>query len=187
MESVRWLNDEETDLWISFLAVSQMVERLVDQQLRRDFNISHSDYEILARLSQAPGRWLRMGELANTIVAPKSRLSHQMERLEKSGWVERKNCPTDGRGVVAELTEAGLDLLIGIAPAHVTTVRENFIDLIPQEQLEPTLQALKAVLKSIPGAPQSLVECDPAEVTTGTPTCETDSTSNEQCPESWAK
>ncbi|NNN12346.1 MAG: winged helix-turn-helix transcriptional regulator [Acidimicrobiaceae bacterium] len=151
MEDQKWLSKEESELWIHFLAVSQLVDRLVDQHLRKEFDLSHSDYEILARLSEAPDRILRMGELANTIFAPKSRLSHQIDRLALLGWVSRKGCPSDGRGVMAQLTDRGYELLKAIAPSHVASVRSYFVDLIPKEQMECFTATLATVLKAIPG------------------------------------
>ncbi len=151
MEDHKWLSKEESDLWIHFLAVSQLVDRLVDQHLRKEFDLSHSDYEILARLSEAPDRILRMGELANTIFAPKSRLSHQIDRLALLGWVSRKECPSDGRGVMAQLTDEGYELLRVIAPSHVASVRSYFVDLIPKDRLDCFSETLATVLKAIPG------------------------------------
>jgi DNA-binding MarR family transcriptional regulator len=94
-----------------------------------------ADYEVLVQLSERDGRQMRMTQLAGRVASSKSRLSHQIGRMEKSGLVRRVDCPDDARGVIAELTDKGMDLLRAAAPTHVSGVRDHLIDLItPEEQ-----------------------------------------------------
>jgi len=102
----------------------------------RDSAIPHGYYEILVRLSEADGRALRMSQLAEASTSSKSRLSHAVARLEERGWVERLDCPTDRRGQIARLTDAGLAALAAAAPAHVEQVRRSLFDRLTAEQVE---------------------------------------------------
>src|SRR3954454_20664195 len=102
-----WLSERELTAWEGFLAAGTMVNRLVEQQLKDEAGLSHPQYEVLVRLSNAPGGELRMTELAGAALTSKSGLSYQVGQLEKAGLVRRRSCATDDRGVVAELTEDG--------------------------------------------------------------------------------
>jgi DNA-binding MarR family transcriptional regulator len=77
-----------------------------------------------------------MSELADRTLSSRSRLSHAVARLEERGWVARTDCPTDRRGQLAHLTDAGFEVLRGAAPGHVEAVRANLIDLLDAEQLQ---------------------------------------------------
>jgi DNA-binding MarR family transcriptional regulator len=112
----------------------------------------HAYYEILVRLSEADGRSLRMSELADRTLSSRSRLSHAVARLEERGWVAREDCPTDRRGQVARLTDAGLATLAAAAPGHVNAVREFLIDRLTGEQLEQLTAIGEAILAQARGA-----------------------------------
>src|SRR5580692_11614531 len=131
----RWLSAEEQSAWRAFLVATQTLFAAVEGQLQRDSGIPHGYYEILVRLSESPGRALRMSQLAEASTSSKSRLSHAVSRLEERGWVERLDCPTDRRGQVAQLTDAGFTALAAAAPGHVEQVRRALIDVITPEQL----------------------------------------------------
>jgi DNA-binding MarR family transcriptional regulator len=135
MKPTRWLTDEQRRAWISYIRGSQVLDREVDQQLRQDAGLTHAEWEILSRLSEAPKRRLRMGALAGRIVAPKSRLTHQIDRLVARGLVRREQDANDHRGVDAVLTPAGTALLRKTAPGHLATVRAHFVDLLSPEDL----------------------------------------------------
>ena len=77
-----------------------------------------------------------MSQLAEASTSSKSRLSHAVARLEDRGWVERTNCPTDRRGQIAALTDAGLAALAAAAPGHVGQVRRSLIDALSAGQIE---------------------------------------------------
>ncbi len=111
--------------------------------------MTHAAYAVLVILSEASGRSMRMSELARATNSSQSRLSHVVARHEERGWVRRERCPTDRRGQVAVLTDAGYDVLTATAPGHVETVRRLVFDgLDPTriEQLGAISQALLAVL-----------------------------------------
>ncbi|MFJ9367751.1 MarR family winged helix-turn-helix transcriptional regulator [Nocardia sp. NPDC101769] len=133
--SPRWLNEEERAAWLAFLSASSLLERRLGRQLERDSGLSHPQYEILVRLAAAPDGELRMTELASTLLNSKSKLTYQVDQLEKAGLVARRSCRTDLRAVYARLTDAGRERLDQAAPGHVETVREFFIDAFTPEQL----------------------------------------------------
>ncbi len=131
----RWLDDEEQRVWRSYLAATQLLTERLDQELQRDSGIPHTYYEVLVRLSEVPGRRLRMSELASRSLSSRSRLSHAVARLEEAGWVRRETCATDRRGQLAVLTEEGFAALEAAAPRHVEGVREHLFDPLSPEQV----------------------------------------------------
>jgi DNA-binding MarR family transcriptional regulator len=131
----RWLDAEEQRTWRAFLAATRLLMDRLDRQLQRDAGIPHTYYEILVRLSEVPGRALRMSQLAVSSMSSRSRISHAVARLEETGWVRRRECPTDRRGAVCELTDAGFAALEAAAPGHVQAVRESLFDLLTREQV----------------------------------------------------
>ena len=145
MAETRWLTAEEQRTWRTFLDATQLLFSAVEGQLQRESGIPHGYYEILVRLSEAADRSLRMSQLAEASVSSKSRLSHAVARLEERGWVERLDCPTDRRGQVARLTDAGLAALENAAPSHVEQVRRALFDLLTAEQVAQ-LDAISAAI-----------------------------------------
>ena len=145
MGTVKWLDEDEMRAWHSFLAAGALIDRLVDAQLKEAVGLSHPQYEILVRLAEAPGGELRMTELAGTLLTSKSGLTYQVTQLEKAGLVERRSCPSDVRGVLAVLTEAGRRLLERAAPGHVALVRELRIDVLTPGQRAGLADALGEV------------------------------------------
>jgi DNA-binding MarR family transcriptional regulator len=133
--ATRWLTDEEQRAWRAYLESSKVLFDALDRQLQREADIPHAYYEILVRLSEADGRAMRMSELAAGTLSSRSRLSHAVARLEERAWVTREDCPTDRRGQIATLTDAGFAVLEAAAPGHVETVRGYVIDTLTPDQL----------------------------------------------------
>ena len=144
MDEPRWLDARELCAWQSFLAVSAILNRLVEQQLK-DSGLSHPQYEVLTRLSAAPNGELRMTELAGAALTTKSGLTYQIGQLEKAGLVRRRSCETDVRGVVAGLTEAGWEKLRATAPGHAALVRELFVDGLDRARFDGLADGLDAL------------------------------------------
>lgn len=132
----QWLSSSEQQAWRSFLGACQALFSAVDAQLQHDAGLPHGYYEILVRLSESPGRAMRMTQLADAATSSKSRLSHAVARLEERGWVRRTSCPTDRRGQVAQLTDDGFAALAAAAPGHVAQVRRSLISQLSPEQVE---------------------------------------------------
>jgi DNA-binding MarR family transcriptional regulator len=156
MDDVRWLTEEEQEIWRTYMTANVEFTAHIDRQLRRDSGMPMAYYEILVRLSEAPGRCLRMSELAAASLSSRSRLSHAVSALEKNGWVVRRPAGDDRRGWVCELTDEGFAALAAAAPGHVTAVREHLFDVLTPQQL--------AVLRDIGRAISAglKAECDEA-------------------------
>lgn len=135
MDDVRWLTDEEQEIWRAYMTANVEFAAHIDRQMRRESGMPMAYYEILVRLSEAPGRCRRMSELAEASLSSRSRLSHAVAALERSGWVIRRPADADRRGWVCELTDEGFAALAAAAPGHVTAVREHLFDVLTPEQL----------------------------------------------------
>jgi DNA-binding MarR family transcriptional regulator len=133
--STRWLTAEQLSSWLSFVRVLTWLPWSIDQQLLRDSKLRMVEYQVLAMLSESPGRTMRMSSLAEVTNASLSRLSHLIDRLENRGLVGREPDRTDGRFTNAVLTEKGLKTLVDAAPAHLEHVRSLVIDVLTPEQL----------------------------------------------------
>src|ERR1700759_5390189 len=136
MVSMDWLSDEQQAAWRPFVALLLRMPAMLDAQLQRDAGLNHFDYLVLSGLSEAPGRTLRMSELAARASSSLSRLSHVVSRLEGKGWVRRESCPGDGRFINAVLTDAGWRKVLDTAPGHVAAVRELLVDILGDDELE---------------------------------------------------
>ncbi|GAA4223968.1 DNA-binding MarR family transcriptional regulator [Streptosporangium album] len=143
----RWLDDDEQHAWRAFLAASQLVQEELDRQLQRDSGMPHAYYAVLVKLSEAPGRTLRMSELASEVNSSQSRLSHAVARLEERGWVRREPCAADKRVSWAVLTDEGFAVLAAAAPGHVEAVRQSLFDLLTPEQVIQLAGICDAVLR----------------------------------------
>jgi DNA-binding MarR family transcriptional regulator len=144
-QQTRWLSSDEQQAWRAFLTACQTLFAAVDAQLLHDSDIPHGYYEILVRLSEAPGRALRMTQLAEASTSSKSRLSHAVARLEERSWVRRMDCATDRRGQIAQLTDEGYAALAAAAPGHVAQVRRLLIDRLTAEQVEQLREISDAI------------------------------------------
>ncbi|MFH5823881.1 MarR family winged helix-turn-helix transcriptional regulator [Georgenia sp. AZ-5] len=133
-EETVWLTAEQEDAWRSLMGAILLLPSALDAQLQRDSHLTHAGYVALSALSEAPERAIRMSQLAQMASLSMSRLSHLVDRLERSGWVERRPVPGDGRSTMAVLTEAGWEKVVATAPGHVDTVRTLiFEDLTPAQ------------------------------------------------------
>ncbi|MEU7746856.1 MarR family transcriptional regulator [Nonomuraea sp. NPDC049158] len=143
MTDTAWLDETEMAAWRAFLSTSHLLERRIEEQLKAAAGLTHPQYEVLARLADAPDRQMRMTELAKGVVVSKSALTYQIGQLEKAGLVERTTCPSDERGVLAVLTDAGVRCLERVAPGHVEVVRAYLIDRMTRGELETMTAAMR--------------------------------------------
>ncbi len=141
-----WLDRRQLRAWIRLVGLLELLPGVLDAQLRRDAEVTHFDYYVLAMLSEAPGRTLRMTELARQTNATLPRLSHVVSRLEGRGLVERFPCPEDRRATNTRLTGAGWAKVQEAAPGHVATVWQHVIDPLSDEQIDQLAAIGDAVL-----------------------------------------
>ncbi|MEU3456718.1 MarR family transcriptional regulator [Micromonospora sp. NPDC006766] len=148
----RWLDPDEQRTWRAFLTASRALMDTLDRELQRDAGMPHAYYEILVRLSEAPQRRLRMSELADATGSSRSRLSHAASRLEAAGWIRREECPTDRRGQIAALTDAGHAALAAAAPGHVEGVRRHLFDALSPAQVDQLRRISEALADHLTGS-----------------------------------
>ena len=140
-----WLTDEEQQSWRATVQLSQLLLRQLDRDLTAH-GLNGRDYEILVELSEAPDHRLRMTDLADATSQSRSRLSHQISRMERRGLVRRDDCEGDKRGTFAVLTEHGAEVIRQVAPHHVDSVRRHFIDQLAPDGLSALTGACEPVL-----------------------------------------
>lgn len=121
--------------WRTFIESSWALHTRLEDDLRAATGLSMPDYHVMVVLSEAPGRRLRMGELAERLVFSPSRLTYHISSMVRRGLVRKQACPADRRGQEAVLTDTGLAALEAAAPLHLKTVRDSFIDHLDDEEL----------------------------------------------------
>lgn len=141
----RWLNQEQQRVWRTYLLAAARISEVLDTDLRQ-FGIDLGEYEILVCLEEAPEQRLRMSDLAARVHQSRSRLTHTIARMEKQNLVSRESCGSDRRGVWAQLSPAGLELLRSAAPTHVEGVRRIFVEAVGADDFKAVGRAFQAVL-----------------------------------------
>jgi DNA-binding MarR family transcriptional regulator len=159
----RWLGSDELSAWMSYVAATTLLESALDRQLQRDSGIPHAYYQILAMLSEVPGRTLRMSDLASITQSSQSRLSHAVNQLERRGWIRRAPCPDDRRSTLATLTSTGFDALVAAAPGHVRTVRDHLFDRLSCDQVRQLREICHVILAGMAVSPLQQAGLPPVE------------------------
>ncbi|MET7702290.1 MarR family transcriptional regulator [Streptomyces sp. NPDC005485] len=149
--TTRWLTPAEQRAWRSYVSASSLLEDTIDRQLQSEAGMPHLYYSVLAMLSEAPDRRLRMTDLAELLKITRSRLTYAVSRLENDGAVSREGCPSDKRGSIAVLTDEGLALLDQSAPGHVETVRAALFDHLTPEQIGQLEEICTSITRGIQG------------------------------------
>lgn len=132
----RWLNNREARAWHGFQHMRGQLIGHLARQLAQDSGLTEADYAVLVNVSEAPGRRMRSRDLGKALGWQRSRLSHQIARMQARGTVERAPCEDDARGFDVLLTNEGLAAIEAAAPGHLADVRHCFIDLLTPEQLD---------------------------------------------------
>jgi len=149
--SMTALSEEQNTAWKSLVRAHANIVNAVDRELTTEHKLGLADYDVLSQLAQAPDRSLRMTELAKQVLLSPSGLTRRLDGLVKQGYVERRPCPSDGRGLLAYITDTGMEKLQTMQPTHTTGVREHFVDVVEQPQLEQ----LSTLLTSLADATQN--------------------------------
>jgi len=146
----QWLSPAEMEAWRAYILTSRRLLELLEQALD-GHDLSMADYEVLAQLSDAPERRMRMSELAQAALLSRSRLSHRMKVMEQAGLIRKEECPDDRRGAFAVMTEKGWQAIVAAAPDHVASVRQAFTDVLtPEDQkvIARSFTKIQGLLKS---------------------------------------
>lgn len=146
-----WLDSDQQRSWRAFLVGTTLLMERLDRDLREHHGLSLPEYEILVRLSEAPGHRMRMAELADSVSHSRSRVTHTVSRMERAGHVTRGACVSDGRGVEAILTSHGAAALAAAAPTHVAGVRTFLVDLADEDDFAAMGRVFNAVTDTLVG------------------------------------
>ncbi|MFI7604985.1 MarR family winged helix-turn-helix transcriptional regulator [Micromonospora sp. NPDC049366] len=150
-DSGNWLDDREQQVWRTFHRLRNQLTLALGQSLQQDSGISEADFEVLAALAAAPDQTMRARTLRAELQWEKSRLAHQIRRMEQRGLVAREECVEDGRAPLVRLTEAGRTTIRSAAPAHAARVRELFFAGLTPAQVEALHEAADVVLSRLHG------------------------------------
>ncbi len=152
-----WLTETQQQVWRQYLNLDRRLQERIERDMQQQSGVPMAYYLIMAMLSEAPGRSLRMNQLAVIVEASQSRTSHAVARLEEQGWVRRERSPDDGRGQVAVLTDAGWARVQQLAPGHAETVRSSMFDGLDDHDLAELSRLFDKIARNL-GA--SATACD---------------------------
>lgn len=140
-----WLTPKQQRAWVAYMRVQLRMNYEMNRQLQADSGLSLADYDVLVALSGDTGGGLRVSDLAAQIGWERSRLSHQLRRMEQRGLTERRPSAADGRTTNVVLTADGRRAIAEAAPGHVDLVRTLFFDPLPENLLGPFTAALEHI------------------------------------------
>jgi DNA-binding MarR family transcriptional regulator len=149
----RGLGPDEQAAWESFIRMQETLIGRLSRLVRSDSGMSASDYIVLAKLTEAEEGRLRFLELAKLVEWEKSRMSHQVTRMEKRGLVTKRECPDDARGAFVVATPLGYQAIQEAAPIHVEHVRRLFVDAMTPNQLNTFARLSRRVLEHMEKQP----------------------------------
>lgn len=149
MARTRWLTAREERAWRGYRRMQTLLDLQIRRDLTHDSGLSDADYEVLVALSETPGRSLRLYELADLILWSTSRLAHHADRMSQRGLVRKEGDAKNQRAAVIRLTSEGYATLEAAAPAHVESVRRNFIDLLTKDQIDHLADATETVIEHL--------------------------------------
>jgi DNA-binding MarR family transcriptional regulator len=139
------LSDLELRAWQALLHAHHDVVEILDDELRAAHDLTMAEYDVLLRLARAPDRALHMSDLADRVMLSPSGLTRLVDRLVRSGSVERQRDPDDGRAVRATLTTAGARLVARAAGTHLRGIQSHFTGRLTQAQLREVAGALEQI------------------------------------------
>ena len=134
-EETLWLDDKQQRAWRALVLGTTLLFDRLDDDLRSEFGLSITEYEVMVRLSECPDLRMRMSRLADSMAHSRSRVTHTVTRMQRAGLVSRCDAADDGRGRFAQLTEKGYEVLVAAAHVHVTGVRQHLVDVGDPEDL----------------------------------------------------
>ena len=137
--------------WRAWLTASKGLTDQLSRELQEQHGLTITDYEILVRLSESENNSIRMSDLATKTLLSRSRLSHQVDRMQSAGLIERQICSDDRRGQLAVLTKVGIKALEVAAPDHVLGVRKHLVDLLSDEEYKALGSAAKKIADHLDG------------------------------------
>ncbi|MCV7202669.1 winged helix-turn-helix transcriptional regulator [Mycolicibacterium peregrinum] len=156
-----WLSRDEDRAWRAFIDAHQQIEAHLSRRLQES-GLSGADYEVLAALSALDGDRMPAHALCNALNWEKSRLSHQVRRMQNDGLISREPNPDDARSTMVRLLPAGRAAIEKAAPGHVADVRRTFIDLFTPTELDTLATLHERVLRHLAKSDDSPAEDAPS-------------------------
>jgi len=138
---VKGLSDEEARLWHAWKRASDTVRARVAEEIGAATGLSDPDFGVLTRVEDLGGGTLRQSELAASMGWHRSRLSHQLTRMEERGLVQRD--AAGGPGVAVSITPAGSAAVAAARPVHAEAVRRHLVSCIPSAELARLTEVLE--------------------------------------------
>ncbi|WP_329481511.1 MarR family winged helix-turn-helix transcriptional regulator [Kribbella sp. NBC_01484] len=160
MVDAQWLDTREARLWQSYRDTYRELMRALEARLIGNSGLSGADYALLHPLSEAEDGVLRTRDLGKSVGWERSRLSHQVSRMEKRGLVCREECASDARGSMVRLTELGWKAIDAAAPDHVAAVRGYFFDHLTEAEQTQLAGLLDRIATNIPADACATPDCD---------------------------
>jgi DNA-binding MarR family transcriptional regulator len=131
-----WLAVDEQRVWRAYLDMHARLGAQLNREMQDESGLSSADFSVLVELSEHPDDRMRVLELARELRWEKSRLSHQLTRMQQRGLVDRSSCSEDRRGAWIVLTSEGRAAVEAAAPRHVESVRKYLFDELDAQQVE---------------------------------------------------
>lgn len=139
----------EWEAWRNLRAMWRQLDAALEREMQQSAGISTSDYGVLGMLFESPDKQLRANELGAGLGWEKSRVSHQVSRMEKRGLVERRECDADARGTWVAITPAGSRAMLSATRDHAASLRKYLFDALSADELAQLQQASSTVLDAL--------------------------------------
>jgi len=149
------LSSAELRTWRTFLRAHATVLRQLEQELMAEHDLPLASYDVLVQLSESPARRLRMTELADRVLLSRSGLTRLADRLERDGLLTRQACPSDARGTLAVLTDAGLERLRSAWPTHLRGVSQHVTGRLTPDEVQQLGALLGKLVGDTPAEPDA--------------------------------
>jgi DNA-binding MarR family transcriptional regulator len=156
------IDAEQLAAYLALKEVGSLLEHAVEQQLRADGGLSGPQFQILARLDDAPAGRLRMTDLADGLVYSRSGLTYQAAQLEKAGLITRTPAEDDERSIIVTLTPAGRAVLGQVMPGHVEVVQRLLLTSLTRAEIATLTDILGRVRDRMRTAPPRSAHRRPA-------------------------
>ncbi|AEA26192.1 regulatory protein MarR [Pseudonocardia dioxanivorans CB1190] len=149
MTEPQWLDDGESEAWLSFLVMHAKLTAELHRRLRAQAGLSLADFDVLAQLTEAPDGTVRARQLGRSLQWEKSRLSHHLDRMQRRGLIRREDCAEDSRGAMVVVTELGRETIERAAPPHVQAVRELVFDRLTRREVDTMRRISEKILDGL--------------------------------------
>ena len=147
--------------WANYQRMRVRLTGKINRELARETGLSEADFAILTELSLADEGVSRAMALRGGLDWEKSRLSHQIRRMEERGLLRREPCVEDSRGSVIRITDAGRSVALDATERYAAIVKRHVFDLLTPDQLA-ALDGISLTLLASLGCPEAEGGCEVA-------------------------